>query len=182
MSARRKCSAKNKAGEPCGLWAMKGGFVCGKHGGRAPQVKAKAIVRGELLEWGLSDQTVDPGETLLRLVTQSGARAQRYALELEQMVAESDDDLRKALIHTGPFGESVRVMVKLEADERDRCAGFAAKAIAAGIAERQVRIAEQQAVILAGVVRAVLDRLELTPAQQALAPVVLREELMTVSG
>ena len=51
--------------------------------GAAGQVKAKAAVRAELLGWGLGDATVDPGEVLLRLVTQSAARAERYAILLE---------------------------------------------------------------------------------------------------
>jgi hypothetical protein len=59
--------------------AIPGGTVCRWHGGAAGQVKAKAAVRAELLGWGLGDATVDPGEVLLRLVTQSAARAERYA-------------------------------------------------------------------------------------------------------
>jgi hypothetical protein len=35
-------------------------------------------------------------------------------------------------------------LAQLEAQERDRCAGFAAKAVAAGLAERTVRIAEDK--------------------------------------
>ena len=83
------------------------------------QVRAKAAVRAEVLDCGLHDETIDPGERLLRLVTQSAALAWRYASQIEQMVAEQDGDLRKALIHTGQFGESVRAMVKLENEERD---------------------------------------------------------------
>jgi hypothetical protein len=40
--------------------------------------------RAELLGWGLGDATADPGEVLLRLVTQSTARAERYAILLEE--------------------------------------------------------------------------------------------------
>jgi hypothetical protein len=47
-------------------------------------VKAKAAIRAEVLGWGLGDSTVDPGEVLLRLVTQSAARAERYAVLLEE--------------------------------------------------------------------------------------------------
>lgn len=46
--------------------------------------QAKAAVRAELLGWDLGDATVDPGEVLLRLVTQSAARAERYAMLLEE--------------------------------------------------------------------------------------------------
>lgn len=62
----------------------------------------------------------------------------------------------------GEFGgvfqaeEAIRGLVQLEAAERDRCAGMAAKAVAAGLAERQVRLAEQQGALVAGVIRAVL--------------------------
>jgi hypothetical protein len=38
-------------------------------------VKAKAAIRAELLGCGLGDTTVDSGEVLLRLVTQSAALA-----------------------------------------------------------------------------------------------------------
>jgi hypothetical protein len=48
------------------------------------QVKVKAASRAEVMNWSLGDSIVDPGEVLLRLVTQSAARAQRYASELEQ--------------------------------------------------------------------------------------------------
>ena len=76
-------------------WAIKGGEVCRKHGGAAGQVKAKAAVRAELLSWGLGDATVDPGEVLLRLVTQSAARAERYAMLLEEAY-EAAERLKQA--------------------------------------------------------------------------------------
>lgn len=53
--------------------------------------------------------------------------------------------------------EAIRGLARLEAEERDRCAGFAAKAIAAGLAERQVRLAERQGALMASVFRGALD-------------------------
>src|ERR687890_2076014 len=96
-SEKRKCSGKNSRGKPCRAWAIKGGTVCVAHGGNAPQVKAKAAIRAEVMNWGLGDSTTDPGDTLLRLVSQSAQRAARYAAELEALVAESPN-LREALI------------------------------------------------------------------------------------
>lgn len=43
----RKCRARRTDGQPCGCWAIRGGFVCRVHGGAAPQVRAKANVRLE---------------------------------------------------------------------------------------------------------------------------------------
>jgi hypothetical protein len=53
--------------------------------------------------------------------------------------------------------EAVRGLAKLEAEERDRCANFAAKAVAAGLAERQVRLAERQGALMASTFRGALD-------------------------
>lgn len=149
---------------PCKNYPIAGAKVCGMHGAAAPQVKAKAAVVAEVMRWGLGDAKVDPGEVLLRLVSQSAARAERYAAELEALIDEAaaaGKDLRDALIREawgefGPTGEYARGLVQLEAQERDRCAGMAAKAIAAGIAERQVRIAEKQASVMAELIEAAL--------------------------
>ena len=46
MVTDRRCTAKSKrTGKPCTRWAIKGGTVCIMHGGKAPQVKAKAAER-----------------------------------------------------------------------------------------------------------------------------------------
>jgi Terminase small subunit len=54
--ARRQCNGKNKRGQPCGRAPIRGGFVCGAHGGNAPQVQRKAKER-------LAD-LIDPNRTL----------------------------------------------------------------------------------------------------------------------
>src|SRR4051794_3536948 len=84
-----RCIARNRTGGQCKRKAIVGATVCYMHGGKTPKVAANAAVRAEVMQWGLTDVTADPGETLLRLVTQSAARAQRYADELEALVAES---------------------------------------------------------------------------------------------
>lgn len=137
MSAHAvRCKAMSKqTGKECKNWAIKGGEVCRNHGGNAKQVRAKAAIRAEVMDWGLGDTTIDPGEVLLRLVTQSAARAQRYAAELEQLV--DDEGLAAAMIGEveiptkyGGYkaGEYIRGLAQLEAQERDRCANFASKA------------------------------------------------------
>ena len=169
-----RCKATSNKGEQCKRYAIKGGTVCRSHGGAAPQVKARADITYEAMSWGFTDKTVDPGETLLRLVTQSAARAQRYAAELEKLVEESPS-LREALVadiwiqpergEAYKAGEYIRGLAKLEAEERDRCANFATKAIAAGLAERQVRLAEQQGAAMFEMVKKALNEVTLTPEQ-----------------
>jgi hypothetical protein len=189
MAPRSKCKGKTR-GRPCEAWPVKGALVCIAHGGGAPQVQAKARVRVELMSWGLDAQTVDPGETLLRLVSQSAARAERYARELFDKLADDEDGaLRKALVadvwivdlegEAHKAGEYVRALAKLEADERDRCANFCRIAIAAGLAERQVRLAERQGQMIAEVLRTVMGdpELGLTEAQKIALPAVARRAL-----
>lgn len=223
----QKCNGTNKAGRPCGNWAIKGGTVCPNHGGKAPQVKSKALVRAELANWRLGDATVDPGEVLLRLVSQSSARADFYASLLqeayeaaERLAYQEDEpqvedggratesrksaqeDLHRIFNHGGvaaligntygavkdvgvyETGEAIRGLAKLEAEERERCATFATKAVAAGLAERQVRLAERQGEMLASLVRAVIDapELELTEGQKQVARSVFGREMRALTA
>lgn len=185
--ATSHCVHGKGSNKPCKAYPVKGATVCAAHGGMAPQIRAKAAVRAELMTWGLDAPTVDPGETLLKLVSQAAARAQRYAAELEDMVA-GEDTLRDALIRQaygefGPVGEYARGLVVLEAQERERCASWCAKAIAAGLAERTVRLAERQGALIADVLRAVMGdaSLGLTEDQRRAMPDVIRRHLLAVA-
>jgi hypothetical protein len=183
--------------------------VCRFHGGASPHVASKAAVRAEVFSWGLGDTHVDPGEVLLRLVTQSAARAERYALLLEEAYEaaerlkqahgagaeiEAPDELADTagtarrdldrIFNTGGVaalvgntygaakdagvyvtGEAIRGLADLEAKERERCANFATKAIAAGLAERTVRVAERQGQLMVEMVQAALREVDLSPEQ-----------------
>jgi hypothetical protein len=63
--------------------------------------------------------------------------------------------VRPSLI-TANAGEAIRGLADLEAKERERCANFASKAVAAGLAESTVRIAERQGQLMVEMVQAVL--------------------------
>jgi hypothetical protein len=226
---RRQCTAHVKGTRKrCGNSAIRGGTVCTAHGGKAPRVAARAAVLAELETWGLGDSNVDPGEMLLRLVTQSGRRvdflsgllAEAYAAaerlkvahEAEELIETAEgveetaatqvarDDLRR-IFNTGGIsaligntygdsktggiyatGEAIRGLADLEAKERDRCAGMAAKAVAAGLAKRQVELAERQGALIAQLLTAVFDELDLTDAQREAAPDVLDRHLRLVAS
>lgn len=180
------CTGKSKrTHELCGAWAIKGTDKCPAHAGKSrSKAIAEGAVRTEVMAWGLGDVCADPGEVLLRLVTQSAHRAQGYAEELERVVAETPK-LRDALIghiegEFGPVGEYVRGLVRLEAEERDRCAGMATKAIAAGLAERQVRLAERQGLLMAEVIRLILA--DLGVADDPRVPQVVSHRLREIVG
>lgn len=153
-------------------------------------------MRREVTAWGLADEKVDAGETLLRLLAQSSRRAALYADLLERQyegtaawLAEYSGTGIAALVghkfdldkdgNPVAVEEAVRGLVRLEGEERDRCARFAKLALDAGIAERQVRLAEQQGALIARALRTMLERSGVDEATRALvlaqAPRALRE-------
>lgn len=189
-----QCSATARStGKQCGRPAMRGGLVCQKHGGMAPQVRALAEVRAEVAKWVPGEAVDDPGQVLLQLVTQARQRVEMLSMALAEKVEAArqklgdEFDLEGVLVRelwtTGEDGEArrlgddIRGLVRLEAQERDRLASFSAKAVAAGLAERQVRLEEAQAELLAGWVGAAMTdaRLALSELQKAAMVTVFRE-------
>lgn len=79
-------------------------------------------------------------------------------------------------------GEQIRALVKLEAEERERLATWCQKAIAAGLEERRVRLAEAAGANLAAVIRAFTAELGLSEGQRELVPDALRRAVAVVFG
>jgi hypothetical protein len=214
---------RNRAGERCGQNAIGGTHNCRSHPGKPLRIlKQEGMVVMELRRWGLTGHAEldDPGETLLRLVTQSAARVEMYsrllaeAYEAGERIAAAErapdgGDLLSAesarmdlerVLNTGGVGaligntyaadkqagifatgEAIRGLARLEAEERDRCATFAAKAVAAGLAERMVRASEQVAALTAAAVERAMVRLGHDPRDPAVRAVVA-EEMAALAG
>jgi hypothetical protein len=165
------------------------------HGGNAPQVRAKAAVRAEVAQWVVGDQVDDPGETLLRLITQASRRVDALSGEIERQVAAgrarwgADFSLQRVLIgerwisdadgEAKKAGEYIRGLIRLEGEERDRLATFASKALAADVMEKQAAIADRHGEMLAELLRRVVDdeRVGLSEAQRKALVLVLREAI-----
>lgn len=152
--------------------------------------------------------SIHPGEAVLASLHMSWLRVHLYARLLEEQIAAAREEaelrgesftdgaadvqpsaegLAGLIGHTfaadkmaGIFasGEAVRALVTLEAQERDRAVRYAKVAHDMGIAEREVKLAEQQGQLLAMVINNVLGDLSLTAEQQALVPTVVQARLM----
>ena len=191
MTAPR-CTGRKTNGEPCLGWRVPGATVCRRHLPN-PQARANAVVRAEVLRWQPGTPHEDPGDVLLRLVTQGWARACRLAVELERLVEENGGDLAAALVgdtmmpHPSggevKVGEYVRGLASQEAAERERVARWSAQAVAAGLATRQIELAERQGQLLADMIRAVMGDadLGLSAEQRAKVPAVMRRHLSVAS-
>lgn len=196
-----QCTGTTVSGQRCRKAPIPGGTVCRLHGGAAPQVRAKAMVRAELMNWGLGDTDVDPTVVMLRLISQSANRAEflanLLAEQYERATAGQETTTLPARISVlvgrqfalnrngdpVPVAEAIRALVELENAERDRLCTFTTRAIAAGLATRQVELAERTGEMMAEVLRAVLgdESLGLSESQVALVPALLREHLAIAS-
>ena len=75
----RRCTATNRAGQPCGKYSMRGGTVCRAHGGASPQALAKAERMVELAELKLRGLAGPAVATLEDLVANASSEAVRLA-------------------------------------------------------------------------------------------------------
>lgn len=166
---------RTKAGEMCRANVIAGTTACRRHAGKpAAKARAEGAVVLELRRWGLDGDHVDAGETLLRLVSQSARRLDHYGALLHADFVDRDVaalvGVRFGAAGDGSApseqGEYIRGLALLEGLERDRLARFCKIALDAGIAERQVRIAEQMGAGIVMVLSRVLTDLGLDPADE----------------
>jgi hypothetical protein len=194
---RWECSKRSKRSKgPCHAQAVRGTASCYTHAGVSTSV-AKA--KGEALSaWravpGRSD--VSPSEAVMSMLQMSWARVHLYASLLERQLAGADrsrgvgegEGLVGHTFSASPSvgvyesGEAVRGLAVLEERERDRCVRFAKVAHDMGVADREIRLAEQQGALLAGAINRILDALELSPAQRGRVPDIVPGILLEVAG
>lgn len=181
-------------GGPCANSPMHGQTVCHAHGGRAPQNRtaakarqAEADAEKALRRFGEPVDTT-PTEALLDAVKWTAG----YVAWLREKVASitSDEKLVWGQTRNKVGGEDRGVTYEagpnawlvLLGTWHDRLVRICAEAIKAGVAERQVRLAEQQGALVADVIRKILGDLELTPAQQQRAGNVIPIRLRELAG
>jgi hypothetical protein len=134
---------------------------------------------------------VDPATALLQEV-QRAAGAVAYIEARLRELAPDELVWGKTKEKSGytPLGDTgstteeagLTVWVKLWHTERTLLVKAATAALAAGVAERQVQLAERQGALVAEVIRGVLDDLDLTPEQTARAMAVVPARLRLISS
>lgn len=151
----RKCTAMNRQGNPCAKFAMRGSEVCSLHGGKSPQALAAAkrrlsVVRAERELDRLGQPVViDPTAGLLSMVHEAAGNVAVLRLIVQKLPSVIDENGREH-----PIAELYRVWC-------DRLADYCARALRAGVEERQVEIEASMAVLLGQLIRDLLTAPEL---------------------
>jgi len=178
------CKGTNRAGSPCGLRPIPGGTVCAWHGGKAPQVKAAAerrLLAAQITADAtavLAHEGLEPVEDPLGELGKLASSAQAMMHALGARVNELNDVEHFDLKST----PQLRVVVELYERAMDRTHRLLDSLVKHGYAERQVALAESEALLVAGVIRRVLAGLGLTKAQVEQAQVLLAEEFRALEG
>lgn len=162
---RNECSRQSKnnptttAGRPrkvrggrCHQRAIKGMSACRMHVGM-PADEAKAIGEAKLAAatvFGDFAENADPGDVLLWSVTVAYLRARWYGERIAAHLAAENATV---------LDDAITGLVDREAAERERALRASKAALDAGIAERQVRIAEAMAAQLLDVIRLIVTDL-----------------------
>lgn len=163
---RRECGAQRSKGRgDCHGTAVAGSEParCRMHLG-STNARARAAIRDAVSRWTDGMSTLDPGETLLRLMTVAYLRAEQHADELNAILAEHgwhDAFVGDAIGEFGKVGEYAKRLAVWEAQERKHAADLAVRAVAAGLEERRVRAEEQQVALFAQALDAALAELDL---------------------
>jgi hypothetical protein len=196
----RRCVATSKgSGERCVKASIVGGTVCSVHGGSAPAVRAaagrrvaEADARKAVATYGLAVD-IDPSAALLQEI----ARTQGAVLWLADKVRELDPEAlvwgitktqhghgQQGRIDVTEEAAEVSAWVRLWQTERSHLVKVCESALRAGVAERQVRLAEQQGELIAAVIRAVFDdeELGLDSARRAIAGRLTHRHLLAIGS
>lgn len=185
----QRCQGHSKQSDPlrqCQQRAMRGMDKCRYHGGKSPQAlaardrrEAEDAANRAIATYGLP-RDIDPHDALLEEI----ARTAGHVDWLANVIAQLDRDAIAFGVHSVETGRGekgdidkttlqagVAVWVDLYQRERKHLVDVCKAAIGAGIAERQVRLAEQQGQLIAEVLRQVIGdpELGLDPGRQEVA-------------
>jgi hypothetical protein len=149
---------------------------CKLHGGNLPaMVKQAEIERAEqtVIMFG-ADKKIDPQLALLEEVQRTAGHVDW----LRDLIQKMDDP--QQLRQVTDAGIEPAVWVRMYQDERQHLVKVCAEAIKCGVAERQVRIAEEQGRLMAMVLMAFIHdpEIDLDARQMSMAPKLIRKHLL----
>lgn len=179
---KKKCRAhSSRTGEPCKLWAIRGGTVCNKHGGKAPHVKAAAHARHvdqeitKVLGWLDINPIHDPLTALSELAGEIVAWKELAAARVAELTSLAQRNYTSG-------SDEVRAEIQVFERAMDRAVTVLATIARLNIDERLVRISEQQADLVKKALMGALEDAGLPREQQREAAGHLARRLRLVAS
>lgn len=182
----------DRRGLPCQLAAgwqtdHPGTGRCRYHGGRTKQSNTKAMrermaeqAKVDEMIYGAPAEQIDPGEAVMQELARTAGHVQWLFDQLQKEEAElveAGESRSKVLKQFTKLGQTPSVYIDLYFRERQHLLTVAKTASGMGIAERQIRLAEEQGQLLAQVLRGFIADMQLTPEQMVRAPGLIRKHL-----
>jgi hypothetical protein len=170
---KRLCGAKNRQGNPCARpagWGTShaGAGLCKLHGGSSPggvKAAARTMAQQEWPEWAQAIE-MNATDVLLQCVFRAAGLAAFFRMEVAHL-----EEL--------PKGEVAFALIQ-EREELDRAAKFSKMAIDAGVAERQVKLAERTGELIAAAMEDALADVDLPADQRGLLAAAFARRLQTL--
>lgn len=176
VDGRLICGAKNKAGNPCGLGPVPGATRCGRHGGKAPQVQAKAervlaeqkaknIMSNAVRTLGLPVD-IDPAQALKDEIAVTYGHVQWLRAKVQELTPEDlvwgkdkheDGVGPQGVVDVTTEKAGPSVWYSMYLTEREHLVKVTTAALRAGIQERQIKLAEEQGQLVFVVIRRIMD-------------------------
>ena len=127
---------------------------------------------------------IDPHTALLMEVQRTAGHVEWLRELIDHVASQEPDNFGKALTAFTPLGIQPSVWIQLYQEERKHLVRVCQAAISAGVAERTVRLAQDQARMIAMIFKSFLldNRLEMTPRQRLKAPEIIRELISGMSS
>lgn len=164
-----RCKAMNRSGGRCKKPALKGQEVCDYHGGNTPQARAAAQRRLEAREaekaverFAVKVPNVTPSEALLEELQWTVGNVAYFRSKVQDLDEQSlvmgvskvvqDTRGRSSTAEAKPS-----VWYEMWMRERDHLVKVAAACVKAGVDQRRIELAEQEGLLVAGVVGRILD-------------------------
>jgi hypothetical protein len=171
------CHRIMPSGENCKAHPKRGSLLCAMHGGKAPGVQRAAAARN--IRADAQKKMRPPSQEKLDLLHEL-ERNLRSAIDFKDALEElvSIDNIR----YEGKTGEQIRGEVQEWTRSQERVHRIIVDIYKLGIEEKKVAIQKEQAAMVAAVIRTMLERLELSPEQARLAPIIIKEEMLAISG
>lgn len=171
-----KCGAKTRSGGKCGRpkgWGTEhpGTGHCKFHGGSTPSGQKHAAKELGLIMGAQMD--IEPHEALLTCVRIAAGEVAYCSAEIAEL---------KQATESTRFGKKLDMWIEVRQIAVAQLAKYSKMALDAGVAERQVQIAERYGEMLAALVGGILSDLKLTKGQREKAPEIVRRHMSALEA